>query len=191
MIQIYRRKIGDTWYAVVFENERVLATAFSSNEGEVIGYLLKHLPYDKPFMAAEEPNLSSMELLKTLKMIFDGKEVSSKFDTDMDYLSRYSQKVLQCTSLIPIGYFTTYGAISKIVGGSPRAVGRALALNPFSLLIPCHRVVRADFTLGGCWFGEKTKLGLLQREDRGYEEPMKLKVEGGVLPVFPIKYLKR
>lgn len=191
MIQIYHQEIGDMWYAVALENERVLATAFSPNEGKAIEYLLEHLPYNKPFMVAEEPNPSSMNLLKTLRMIFDGKEVSYKFDTDMDYLSQYSQKVLQCTSLITIGYFTTYGAISKIVGGSPRAVGRALASNPFSLLIPCHRVARADFTIGGCSFGEKTKMELLQREDRGYEEPMKLKVYGGILPVFPIKYLKR
>jgi len=152
--------------------------------------LLKYLPFDKPFMTGEKPNASYMNLLKTLKIIFDGKEVSSKFEIDMGYLSQYSQKVLQCTSLIPIGYFTTYGAISKIVGGSPRAVGRALALNPFPLLIPCHRVVRADFTVGGCWFGEKTKLELLQREDREYEKPKKLEVKGGILPVFPIAYLK-
>jgi len=191
VIQIYHQKIDDVWYAVAFENGRALATAFSPNEEEVIEYLLEHLPYNKPFMVAEEPNPSSMDLLKTLKMIFDGKEVSSKFDTDMDYLSQFSQKVLQCTSLIPIGYFTTYGAISKIVGGSPRAVGRALASNPFSLLIPCHRVVRADFTIGGYGFSERTKLEILKKEDRGYEEPMKLKVEGGILPVFPIKYLKR
>jgi O-6-methylguanine DNA methyltransferase len=190
VIQIYRQKIDDLWYTVAFENERILATTFSSNEGEALKGLLGCLPYNKPFIVAEKLNPPSIELFKTLKMIFDGK-VPPDFDPDMEYLSRYSQKVLRCTSLIPIGYFTTYGAISKIVGGSPRAVGRTLALNPFPLLIPCHRVVHADFTIGGYGFGEKTKLKILQREDRGYEEPMKLKVEGGVLPVFPIKYLKR
>lgn len=191
MIKIYHQKIDDVWYTVAFENERTLATAFSSNEGEAMKGLLECLPYNKPFIVAEKLNPPSIELLKTLKMIFDGKEVPPEFDPDMEYLSQYSQKVLRCTSLIPIGYFTTYGAISKIVGGSPRAVGRALASNPFPLLIPCHRVVRADFTIGGYGFSERTKLEILKKEDRGYEEPMKLKVEGGILPVFPIKYLKR
>lgn len=190
MIQIYHQKIGDTWYAGAFENERVLATAFSPNEGEVMQCLLGYLPYDKPFMVAEEPNPSSARLLKTLKKIFDGKEVSSKFEMAMDHLPQYSQKVLKCTSLIPIGYFTTYGGISKIVGGSPRAVGRALALNPFPLLIPCHRVVRADFTVGGCVFGEKTKLGLLRREDRGYTEPTAVKANDKALSLYPVRYVK-
>jgi methylated-DNA-[protein]-cysteine S-methyltransferase len=190
VIQIYRQKIDDLWYTVAFENERILATTFSSNEGEAMKRLLKCLPYDKPFIVAEKLNPPSIELFKTLKMILDG-EVPPDFDPDMEYLSQYSQKVLRYTSLIPIGYFTTYGALSKIAGGSPRAVGRALASNPFPLLIPCHRVVRANFTIGGYWFGEKTKLEILQREDRGYEEPMKLKVGGSILPVFPVKYLKR
>ncbi len=190
MIQIYHQKIDAIWYAVALENERVIATAFSQKEGKAIEHLLKHLPYNKSFMVAKKPNFSSMNILKTLKMIFEGKDVPSKFNIDIGYLSRYNQRVLQCTSLIPIGYFTTYGAVSKLVGGSPRAVGRALASNPFSLLIPCHRVVQADFTVGGYWFGEKIKLKLLQREDKGFEEPMEIKVEHGILPVFPIKYLK-
>jgi methylated-DNA-[protein]-cysteine S-methyltransferase len=191
VILIYCQKIDDVWYAVALENTRILATAFSQREEEVMESLLRHLPYNMPFTVAEKPNSFSVKVLKALKMIFEGKNFSFKFDVDMGYLSGYSQKVLRCASLVPIGYFTTYGAISKIVGGSPRAVGRALALNPFSLLIPCHRVVRSDFTVGGCWFGEKAKLEILERENRGYEEPMEMKVEGGILPVFPIKYLKR
>lgn len=191
MIRIYHQKIGETWYAGAFEKERILATAFSPSEEEVIRYLLGCLPYDKPFTVAEEPNPSSARLLKTLKEIFDGKEVSTKFEMAMDPLPHYSRKVLQCTSKIPIGYFTTYGAISKIVGGSPRAVGRALASNPFPLLIPCHRVVRADFSIGVTDLAKRScHLQLLRREDRGYEEPKKLRVKGGILPVFPIKYLK-
>jgi len=172
------------------EDGRVVATNFSPNEGKSLGFLLGHLPYNEPFEVVEEPNPSSMNLLETLKMIWDGKEVFSKFEMAMDYLPQYSQKVLKCTSLISIGYLTTYGAISKIVGGSPRAVGRALALNPFPLLIPCHRVVRSDFSIGGYGLGEEIMLKLLQREDRGYKEPAKLRIEGKTLSLFPVAYLK-
>lgn len=191
MIYIYHQKIGDTWYAAAFENKRLLTTVFSPNEEEVMRCLLGYLPYDNPFTVAEEPSPSSARLLKTLKKIFDGKEVSSKFEMAMDHLTQYSRKVLRCTSLIPIGYFTTYGAISKIVGGSPRAVGRALASNPFPLLIPCHRVVRADFSIGVTDLAKRScHSQLLRREDRGYKEPMKLRVKGGILLVFPTTYLK-
>lgn len=51
---------------------------------------------------------------------------------------------------VPIGKVTTYGRIVTQVGrGSARAVGSALARNPFAPQVPCHRVVRADGGLGG------------------------------------------
>ncbi len=48
--------------------------------------------------------------------------------------------------------------------GARRAVGRACAGNPVSLLIPCHRAVREDGGLGGYRWGEKRKRGLIERE---------------------------
>ncbi len=76
-------------------------------------------------------------------------------------------------------------------GGSPRAVGNAMAYNPFPLLIPCHRVVRADFSVGGYGAGEKIKRELLQREDRGYEEDGRVKINGETLLFFPVKRLRK
>ncbi len=93
--------------------------------------------------------------------------------------------------MVPVGYITTYGAVAKAVGGSPRAVGNAMAFNPIALLIPCHRVVRADFSVGGYGLNGGVKRKLLQREDRGYEEDVKLKINGETLSVFPVKRLWR
>jgi len=152
--------------------------------------LLENLPYNVPFQVTEKPNQLLIELLKTLKAIFDGKDSASYgFKIATNHLSSYARRVLNCTSLIPVGYLTTYGAIAKAAGGSPRSVGRVEASNPFPLLIPCHRVVRADFSIGGYGLGEKTKLQLLQREDRGYEKTRSLKVEEKQLSLFPIKFL--
>lgn len=51
---------------------------------------------------------------------------------------------------VPKGRVTTYGRIASTLGrGSARAVGSALARNPFAPEVPCHRVVRADGGLGG------------------------------------------
>jgi len=191
MLYLYHQEINNMWYAAAIENDKVFATALSPKEEEVLRHLLENLPYKIPFQVTEKPNQLSAELLKTLKAIFDGKNVSpSNFKTNMDHLPSYSRRVLNCTSLIPVGYITTYGAIANVAGGSPRAVGRAEASNPFPLLIPCHRVVRADFSLGGYGLGEKVKLELLQREDRGYEETRRLKVEGKELALFPVKFLQ-
>ena len=52
---------------------------------------------------------------------------------------------------VPPGETTTYGAIAKRLGegGTAQAVGQAMARNPMPLLVPCHRVLAWDGTLGG------------------------------------------
>ena len=193
MIFIYHQKIDKVWYAAAIENDKIFATAFSpNNEEEASRHLLSNLPYNIPFQVTEKPRQLLAELLKTLKAIFDGKGVSrSSFKTSMDHLPSYMRRVLSCTSLIPVGYLTTYGAIAKVAGGSPRSVGGTEASNPFPLLIPCHRVVRADFTIGGYGLGEKIKLQILRREDRNYEETTILKINDKALPLFPVKHLRK
>ena len=67
-----------------------------------------------------------------------------------------------------MGKVTTYGAIAKAMGvpGAARAVGQALGANPNPVMVPCHRVVRADGALGGYSGGRgpATKVKLLARE---------------------------
>ncbi len=192
MIHIYHQKVNDVWYAAAVQNDKIFATAFSPKEQEALRHLLKSLPYNLPFHVAEKPNQLLTDLLKALKAIFDGKDSESYgFKIAMDHLPNYTRRVLNYTSLIPVGYLTTYGAIAKVAGGSPRSVGRAESSNPFPLLIPCHRVVRADFSIGGYGLGERVKLELLQREDRGYEDTKRLNVKGKELSLFPIKYLRK
>jgi len=193
LISIYHQKINDVWYAAAVEKGKIFATAFSpDNEEEALRHLLKNLPYNIPFQITEKPSQLLAELLKTLKAIFDGKDVSHpNFKTNMGHLPNYTRRVLNCTSLIPVGYLTTYGAIAKVTGGSSRSVGRAEASNPFPLLIPCHRVVRSDFSIGGYGLGEKVKLQIIWKEDRGYEKATSLKRNDKTLPLFPVKYLRK
>jgi len=181
--------MSGVWYAAAIGDEKVFATAFSTTEGGALQELLGSLPYNLSFQMAEKSSRFSVELLKSLKAIFDGKDVSLYFEVVIDHMPNYTRRVLECTSVIPVGYLTTYGAMAKAVGGSPRAVGNVMAYNPFPLLIPCHRVVRADFSAGGYGAGEKIKWELLQREDRGYEEDKRLKIYGEFLLLFPVKFL--
>lgn len=187
MIYLYHQEIDEVWYATAVEDEKVFATAFSFSERGVLRRLLENLPYNMPFQMAEKSIPLSMELLKTLKTIFDGKDVSFSFQLALDHLPSYTRGVLKCVSLIPVGYVTTYGAIAKTVGASSRAVGRVMATNPFPLLIPCHRVVRSDFSVGGYGLGGEVKLRILQREDRDYEEAARLKINDKALPLFAVK----
>lgn len=67
----------------------------------------------------------------------------------------YREKVYDIVRKIPTGKVTTYGAIAKKLGMSPRTVGTALHLNPYEGEVPCHRVVNRDgriapgFAFGG------------------------------------------
>jgi methylated-DNA-[protein]-cysteine S-methyltransferase len=78
----------------------------------------------------------------------------------------FRQQVLLWNMKIPQGMVDTYGGLAAKLGhpGAARAVGTALANNPFPLVIPCHRVVRSDGRTGCFGGGEAMKKGLLQME---------------------------
>lgn len=70
--------------------------------------------------------------------------------------------------MVEIGFGTTrtYGALSKILGSSPRAIGQACARNPYPIVVPCHRVLAAGDKLGAysAGAGPVTKAYLLNHE---------------------------
>ena len=67
---------------------------------------------------------------------------------------------------IPIGQTSTYAKVAEAIGRTKavRAVGTAIGANPISFLIPCHRVVRSDGSLGGYRWGLDIKKHMLQWE---------------------------
>ncbi len=189
MINIYHKKLGNLWYAAALKHDKVIATSFASTESEALKCLLKELPNHSSFQIAEKPNLLSEKLLATLNSILMGKDTSWNFKLEMAHLPNYSRKVLGLLKKVPVGYITTYGALAKATKGGPRAVGRVMATNPFAPLIPCHRVVMSDFSLGGYGGGLDIKRKILKREDRGYKEPGKINVDDAVLAIYPVGFL--
>lgn len=81
-------------------------------------------------------------------------------------LDSFSEKVLALTSKIPHGKITTYQKIAKKLGNprASRAVGNALNKNTQLVIVPCHRVVRSDGSIGGYASGLKKKKELLSEE---------------------------
>jgi len=69
----------------------------------------------------------------------------------MEYYPAFYQKVWAACAAIPKGETRTYGWIAERIGHpkATRAVGRALAANPFAPAIPCHRVIGANGRLTG------------------------------------------
>lgn len=86
----------------------------------------------------------------------------------------WDRAVLAGVSTIPYGRVTSYGRLARLIGrpGAARAAGGAVGRNPIGLVIPCHRVIAGDGSLGGYggdWFGTREQLlavkrGLLELE---------------------------
>jgi methylated-DNA-[protein]-cysteine S-methyltransferase len=83
-------------------------------------------------------------------------------------LPPFSRRVYEVVRTIPAGATLSYGDVAALAGapGAARAVGNALAKNPFDLAVPCHRVVGSDGRIGGYSGpgGVATKVRLLASE---------------------------
>jgi len=83
--------------------------------------------------------------------------------------TNFQKKIWRELQSIPYGKTKTYGQIAKKFNTSPRFVGNVCGLNQHLLVVPCHRVVRSDGTLGGfsSLGGIKLKKKLLYLENNG------------------------
>jgi methylated-DNA-[protein]-cysteine S-methyltransferase len=91
---------------------------------------------------------------------------------NLEACSNFQRHVLLEERKIPRGKASTYGKIAERVGQpkGARAVGSALAANPFPLLIPCHRAVRSNGELGGFQSGPQMKKTLLELEGVRFDQ---------------------
>jgi len=85
---------------------------------------------------------------------------------DLSGLTPFTVKVLEKTMEIPWGELRSYSWLAGRAGapGAARAAGGAVGRNPVPLLVPCHRVVRSDGTIGGFGLGTPCKRWLLSLE---------------------------
>ena len=82
---------------------------------------------------------------------FDGKRIRFSIEIDLSRLPPFHQMVLEVCRRIPYGQTASYADLARAVGhpNAARAVGGAMARNPLPLVVPCHRVLRADGSIGG------------------------------------------
>jgi O-6-methylguanine DNA methyltransferase len=85
---------------------------------------------------------------------------------DLRDCSPFEQRVLRAAGEIGRGNARPYRWLAREIGApdATRAVGNALGRNPVPLLIPCHRVIRTDGSVGGYVFGSDAKRALLESE---------------------------
>lgn len=191
MIGIYIKNLEYVWFGVACNENEIYATAFASSEERALKDLLDSIPFNVPFQCLEKVPTFAEHVMAVLKDIYDGKGVSENFSLATAHLSNYMRRVIEVARLIPLGYVASYGAIAKVAGGSPRAVGRVMASHPFAPIVPCHRVVSSDLTLGGYSGGLDVKLAFLNREKRGHASKREISVNGKKLELFPVEFVLR
>jgi methylated-DNA-[protein]-cysteine S-methyltransferase len=105
-------------------------------------------------------------LLQKLRRYYGGENVTFEELLDPSIGTDFQKRVWGITRSIPRGQTRTYGSIALEAGspGSARAVGQAMARNPWPPIVPCHRVVGHDGRLTGFGGGLEMKRQMLEFE---------------------------
>jgi len=79
---------------------------------------------------------------------------------------KLEEKIYRKLLEVPPGYVTTYGDLAKAINlkNGQRVVGQIMKNNPFPVIVPCHRVVKSDGTVGGYAYGTQRKKYMLSKE---------------------------
>jgi len=110
-------------------------------------------------------------LAADLRRYFAGEAVEFDLPLAYGHATPFQRTAWRALRTIPYGEVRSYGWVAAAIGrrGAARAVGGACGANPWPIVVPCHRVVASDGSLGGYSSGLKWKRLLLR-------------VEGAVLP---------
>lgn len=126
---------------------------------------LRDLRKDKDF-ELHRNDVQFLPLRKALRRYFSGKEMKFTFPFDLFSGTPFQRKVWNAMRKIPYGETRSYKWLAQ-KAGSPqkaRAAGQACGSNPLPILIPCHRVIKTDGSLGGFGGGLHIKKRLLRIE---------------------------
>ena len=121
-----------------------------------------------PRAQVEEGGAAMAELVARTVMAVEAPERVHDLPLDVRGTA-FQEAVWRELSRIPPGETRTYAQIAAAVGrpGAVRAAGSANGANNVAVLIPCHRVIRTDGTMGGYAYGLKRKAKLLEKEGGG------------------------
>jgi len=151
-------EIGDVY--VAYGKDGVVAVRRAKDEAAYAAWHARE--FGRTPVREKKPDAT---LLERLRKNLAG-ERAARVRVDLRGLSAFQRAVLEKAREIPRGEVRPYAWLAKQIGHprAVRAVGSALAKNPVPLIIPCHRVVRSDGTVGDYIFGSPAKRALLTFE---------------------------
>lgn len=144
-----------------------------------IGYLANH-SREEEFAELEDRGILACErssrvepVREQLREYFNHRRSVFTLPVDLGGVTPFTRDVLEATSRVPFGQVLTYQGIASAIGQpkASRAVGNALGRNPVPVIVPCHRVVRSDGTMGWYTGGPHIKETLLDIEGVTFASP--------------------
>jgi methylated-DNA-[protein]-cysteine S-methyltransferase len=153
--------LGPVWVAA--GPQGLVAVEYAGSEDSLRAYLAR-LTAGSPVRSAEQVAAAK----KQVRLYLLGETRALDLPVDLSHVTPFQRRVLEETRRVPRGQVSTYAEIAKRIGQpkAVRAVGQALRRNPIPIVVPCHRVIASDGTLGG--YGgnlrDQRKLDLLKLE---------------------------
>jgi O-6-methylguanine DNA methyltransferase len=159
---------GDLYVASTHLGISYVRTSHSVHDDDAEFAALFHRRFTRPLLAGARPPAGLVPALHAQR--------AAKLRFDLSQLSPFEREVLLAVLTIPRGQVRPYAWVAHQIGRpkAVRAVGSALGRNPVPVLIPCHRVIRSDGTLGDYVFGPPVKRDLLDAEGTNVGEVYEL-----------------
>ncbi len=157
---LYESSIGNT--GLIAKNGRLVALEITQEDEY---RLVRLLNVRYPQAVRTEKPFNKIRLL--LDRYLRGQKVDFDIPVDISAETQFTQKVLRVLQGIPYGEVRSYLWVGKQIGYrmAARAIGQAVKRNPIPIIIPCHRVIREDGTIGGFSSGINVKRRLLAIEN--------------------------
>lgn len=158
----YKSPIGDIY--CLFEDELLVEVSIRRARG----YRQEAIELKKTILSSMSHSLSPIayRLFNKLDAYFDGR--LNEFTQKIKFIAgtAFEQKVWLELREIPFGETRSYKWIAEMAGNpnAVRAVGQALKKNPLPIILPCHRVIASDGSIGGFSCGVEIKRLLLKHE---------------------------
>jgi AraC family transcriptional regulator of adaptative response/methylated-DNA-[protein]-cysteine methyltransferase len=152
---------------LVAATERGLCTV---RFGESVADLEQALVREFPAATIQRDDAALRPWVDALVRYLEGRQPQLDLPLDVQ-ATAFQSRVYEALRAIPYGSTRSYSQVAQAIGQptAVRAVAHACATNPVALVIPCHRVVRDDGSLGGYRWGVERKSALLAQEARATE----------------------
>lgn len=158
--------LGPLWIAVGPKGVLAIHYGAEPSHGELARIVRTYGPGVLPDARRADP------VARELDQYFSGKRKTFDVAVDLSTLTAFQRGILAATARVGFGEVSTYAKVAAKAGSerASRAAGQALGSNPVPIVVPCHRILASDGSLGGYAGGLAAKRVLLQLE-RGSVPP--------------------